>query len=73
MGYLGIPCITFFDNYWKQFSFAKKVASYQKIKMNLIKFTNLIIKVFLKMIMYLKVYSFLIENSKRNIYSKKNF
>ena len=24
MGYLGIPCITFFDNYWKQFSFAKK-------------------------------------------------
>ena len=45
MGYLEYHALHF-DNYWKQFSFAKKVASYQKIKMNLIKFTNLIIKVF---------------------------
>ena len=72
MGYLGIPCITFFDNYWKQFSFAKKSSKLPKNKNEFDK----IYKSYNKSISKndsLKVYSFLIENSKRNIFSKKNF
>ena len=72
MGFLGIPCFTFFDNYWKRFSFAKKIKKLPRNKKEINKIYNYFDKDLSKK-EAIKVYSFLIEKNKKNIFSIKNF
>jgi len=72
MGYLGIPCFTFFDNYWKNFNFVKKTNRLPKSKKDIDRIYHNYNSQHSKKDA-LKVFSFLIEQNKKNIFLKKNF